>query len=101
MQGVLALGCYTSQVRRRCRLGGGRSVGGVGSGRAVLGCGDCDDGDDDDGELAVLLLAQESGRVLVPHAKFRIVPRKGERARRGSGWPGCRWWAAVERAVGE
>ena len=28
----------------------------------------------------------------------RIVPRK---ARRGSGWPGLRWWAAVERAVGE
>lgn len=27
----------------------------------------------------------------------RIVPRK---ARRGSGWPGLRWWV-VERAVGE
>lgn len=41
-------------------------------------------------------LAQESGRVVVPHANCAA---EGEQARRGSGWPGLRW--AVEWPVGE
>ena len=105
MQGVLALGCYTSQVRRRrCRLvvvsAGG--VGGVANVVVVvvvmmammMANWRCCEG-------AVLLAGSgERARLLLEFAcgTRRIVPRK---ARRGSGWPGLRWWAAVERAVGE
>ena len=92
MQGVLALGCYTSRVRRRSRVAvGGVSAVGVGGwcwGVAII-------------VVVVMMmanwrccelrgcswLAQESGRVVVPHANCAA---EGEQARRGSGWPGLR-----------